>query len=205
MDYKKIGEFIAKERKSKKLTQAKLAEKLFVSEKTISKWENGNGVPDANSLQKMCEVFGVSINEILNGEKIPVENYKQKADEKLLEMQKSKEASDKRLLNIEIVLGVITVLSFMIIFYSSIYAIHELNIYVLPIILIVVAVVMLIVGALFCFYIEQKAGYYECGKCHHKYEPTFSQSLFSPHMGRTKYMKCPNCKQKSWHKKIVNK
>lgn len=205
MDYKKIGDFICKERKLKKLTQAKLAQKLFVSEKTISKWENGNGVPDTNSLQKLCEVFNVSINELLNGERITAENYKQKADDKLLEMQKSKEVSDKRLLNIEIVLGVITIVSFLIIYCCSIYAIYKLNTYVLPITFLIISLIMLFVGALFCFYIEQKAGYYECGKCHHKYVPTFSQSILSPHMGRTKYMKCPNCKQKSWHKKVVIK
>ena len=60
MDYNKIGQFIASERKNLKLTQAKLAEKLFVSEKTISKWENGNGVPDTNTLPKLCEIFRIS-------------------------------------------------------------------------------------------------------------------------------------------------
>ena len=67
MDYNKIGNLIMTERKAKKLTQAKLAEKLFVSEKTISKWETGNGIPDTNILPKLCEIFGISINEILNG------------------------------------------------------------------------------------------------------------------------------------------
>ena len=69
MDYNKIGEFIAKERKSKKMTQAKLAEKLFVSEKTISKWEQGKGVPDTENLPKLCEIFGVTLNELLAGER----------------------------------------------------------------------------------------------------------------------------------------
>lgn len=67
MDYNKIGAFIATERKAKKLTQTKLAEKLFISEKTISKWENGNGIPDTNTLPKLCEIFEVSLNELLNG------------------------------------------------------------------------------------------------------------------------------------------
>ena len=57
MDYNKIGEFISKERKLKKLTQVKLAGKVFVSEKTISKWEKGNGIPDTNTLTKLCEVL----------------------------------------------------------------------------------------------------------------------------------------------------
>ena len=69
MDYKKIGQFIESERKNLNITQAKLAEKLFVSNKTISKWENGKGIPDTESLKKLSEVFGVSINDLLNGEK----------------------------------------------------------------------------------------------------------------------------------------
>ena len=75
MNYNKIGAFILNERKAKNLTQAKLAEKLFVSEKTISKWENGNGIPDTNSLPKLCEIFGVSLNELLNGCRMNNEEY----------------------------------------------------------------------------------------------------------------------------------
>ena len=95
MDYNKIGEFIATERKTKKLTQAKLGELVFVSEKTISKWENGNGIPDTNSLVKLCEVFEVSLNELLNGGRMSKEEYKNKAEEELLKLQKEKEESTK--------------------------------------------------------------------------------------------------------------
>ena len=88
MDYNKIGEFIASLRKEKKLTQAKLAEKLFVSEKTISKWEKGNGIPDTNLLPKLCEIFEVSLDELLSGEKITIENKSQKNEQILLDMEK---------------------------------------------------------------------------------------------------------------------
>ena len=80
MDYNKIGNFIMTERKAKKLTQAKLAEKIFVSEKTISKWEKGKSLPDTNTLPKLCEILGVSLNELLSGEKIIKENNNQKAN-----------------------------------------------------------------------------------------------------------------------------
>ena len=79
MDYNKIGNFIATERKAKKLTQAKLAEKIFVSEKTVSKWENGKGIPDTNSLPKLCEIFNISLNELLSGERLLKENKQQNA------------------------------------------------------------------------------------------------------------------------------
>ena len=203
MDYKKIGDFIMTERKTKKLTQSKLAEKLFVSEKTISKWENGNGIPDTNTLPKLCEVFGITINELLNGERITAENYTLKAEDKLLELQKSKEECDKRALHSEIVIGTISTLSFLIILSLSAYAIIELGFLILPIILIIISTAIFITGCALCLYIEQKSGFYNCSKCNHKYVPTFWQVFFAPHLNRTRYMKCPNCKQKSWQKKVI--
>ena len=203
MDYNKIGNFIMNERKSKKLTQSKLAEKLFVSEKTISKWENGNGLPDTNSLPKLCEILDVSINELLNGERITSENYTNKAESTILELQKSKEISDKRLLNIEIVLGLISTLSFFILLFSSIYLIYNYNAVIAPIITTCLGFIIFIVGISFCIYIEQISGYYTCPICHHKYIPKYSQVCFSMHIGRTRHMKCPNCKKRSWNKKVI--
>lgn len=203
MDYNKIGAFIEAERKAKKLTQAKLAEKLFVSEKTISKWENGNGVPDTNTLPKMCAIFEVSINELLNGERIASENYTTMAENKLLELQKEKEEKDKMLLKIEVVLGVTSAITFLILLFSSLYAIHKLNILAMPIVMIVFGIAIFIVGCSFCLYIEQKAGYYICAKCNHKHVPTYKQVLFAPHICRTRYLKCPLCHKSSWNKKVI--
>ena len=202
MDYNKIGEFIASERKAKKLTQVKLAEKLFVSEKTISKWENGNGVPDTNTLPKLCEIFDVSINELLNGERISNENYANKAESKLLELQKAKIHADRRLMIIEFVLGFSNVLSFLIILFTSLYAIKEYNLIIIPVILICLSVIIFLVSMSFCLYIEQKAGYYLCKKCNHKYVPKYKTVFFAMHNGTIRYMKCPHCKKYSWQKKV---
>ena len=203
MDYNKIGTFIAAERKAKKLTQAKLAEKIFVSEKTISKWENGNGIPDTNTLPKLCEVFGVSMNELLNGERISSEEYANKAESELLKLQKEKEQSDKRLLVAEIVIGSITTLAFLFMFEIALFAIYELGYLVMPIVTIVLGVILFLTGISFCLYIEQKAGFYVCKKCGYKHVPSFKQVLFAMHMGRTRYMKCPHCQQKSWQNKVI--
>ena len=126
-----------------------------------------------------------------------------KNEEQLHDWQEEKVKADKRLLNIELVLAGITIFSFVIILLGAVYAITTLHLYTLPIIAIVVDVAMLIIGITACYYIEQKAGYYECTKCHHKYEPTLKQSCFAMHIGRTKYLKCPQCKQRSWHKKVL--
>ena len=200
MDYNKVGKFITVERKAKNLTQAKLAEKLFVSEKTVSKWENGKGLPDTNSLPKLCEIFGVSINELLNGERIVSENYVNKAEQKLLELQNAKVQADKHLLTMEIVLGVFSVLFLLAMcIVASVITMQEW----VRIVLIVVGVIMCLFGSMFALKIEQVAGYYKCPKCNHKYVPTFKQMSLSMHMGRTRSIKCPHCNKKSWHKKVV--
>ncbi len=202
MDYNKIGEFISNERKLKKLTQAKLAEKVFVSEKTISKWENGNGIPDTNTLPKLCKIFECTINELLNGERILKEDYSNKAEEKLLELQKVKEEKDKLLLTVEIIASFCVMLpAFTIIFLSTF--LFEKGLVAIPTIMIVVAVLSVITMCLIAIRIEQKAGYYQCEKCKHKHIPTFNQVLWAPHVNRTRKMKCPKCKQKSWQKKII--
>lgn len=203
MDYNKIGNLISTERKAKKLTQAKLAEKLFVSEKTVSKWETGKGSPDTNSLQKLCEIFNISINELLNGERISKDNYIPKAEEQLLALQKEKEESDKRLLLSEYIFGAIIVISFIIILYGAVYAIEQLHMSTLPIIVIVLDVIMFGVAAQFALFIEQKTGFYQCPKCQHKYIPKYHSVNLAMHIGRTRYMKCPNCNKYSWNKKVI--
>lgn len=204
MKYDKIGTFIMNERKEKKMTQAKLAEKLFVSEKTVSKWENGRGIPDTNTLPKLCEIFDVSLNELLNGERIEKEKYVEKAEEKLMELQASKIRSDKRLLFTEIVVGIIGVFAFFVLLLSAAFLLKQDSTQIaLPIIMIVSGVLILGVDCWICLFIEQKAGYYVCEKCNHKHIPTFGQVFIAPHIGRTRYMKCPNCQKKSWQKKIL--
>jgi transcriptional regulator with XRE-family HTH domain/DNA-directed RNA polymerase subunit RPC12/RpoP len=190
-------------REKRNMTQAKLAEILGVSSKTISKWETGKGIPDSNLLPKICEIFEISINELLNGERFKKEEYTSKAEEKLLALQKEKQESDKRLLRIEIVFACTSLISFLTILFASTYAINKLNIIVLPVIAIVVSFAIFIISMLYCLRIEQKAGYYICKKCNHKFVPTFKQISLSMHICRTRYIKCPHCKKYSWNRKII--
>ena len=200
MDYNKIGNFISSERKKRKLTQARLAEKLYVSEKTISKWENANGVPDTNSLLKLSEIFEISINELLNGERISQDNYINKAEEKLLELQIKNTEKDKILLSMEIVIGVLSILILLsLTFVASFLQMQTW----LRISLIIFSFIVAIIGILFALKIEQIAGYYVCKKCNHKYIPKYSQVLWATHINRTRHMKCPNCEHRTWHKKVI--
>ena len=200
MDYNKIGSFIASERKKLKLTQEKLANKLFVSAKLVSKWEKGNGIPDTNLLPKLCEIFGISLNELLNGERFSKDNYISKAEEKLLEVKKEKEQTDKRLLAMEIVSSVYSLfLMFSLILTTSFVEMPSW----IKVVLIVFAFVQFLVAMFIAIRIEQKTGLYECQKCHHKYVPTFGQVLCAMHVNRTRYLKCPHCGKRSWNKKVI--
>lgn len=200
MDYNKIGNFIATERKALNLTQSKLAEKIFVSEKTISKWENGNGVPDTDTLPKLCKIFNITINELLNGERVTDENYKASAENNLLELQKAKEDCTKLLLKTEVVTGIVST----ILLFSFILTASFVNMATwLRIVIISASFVLFLVICFLLIRIEQVAGYYECKHCKHKYKPTYLQVNLAPHMGRTRHMKCPNCGKKSWQKKVI--
>lgn len=84
MDQIKIGKFISSLRKEKGYTQEQLAEKLNVSNKSISRWENGNTMPDLSLIPKLCEILGISINELLSGERIESDEYQKKLEENII-------------------------------------------------------------------------------------------------------------------------
>lgn len=201
MDQIKIGKFIADCRKKKNLTQMQLAEKLNITDRAISKWECGRAMPDSSIMLELCETLDISVNELLLGEEIKMENYNKKTELNLIELVKQKEESDKRLLNIEIVLMAISITFFIAII--AIVSFVDMPLWA-KIVIGIGGFIQLLASTLICFRIEQKAGYYECQECHHRYVPTFLQSSIAPHMGRTKYMKCPKCGKKGWNKKVLS-
>ncbi len=202
MDLIKIGKFISERRKLQNLTQSQLAEKLNITDRAISKWETGRSLPDASIMIELCNILEISVNDLLNGEMEDMKNYKEKYDELLVQIVRQKEEADKKLLSLEIVIGVLSVI--IILFFSIVAKYFEMD-ESLRIILVIVGFVIGITGLLFATKIEQTAGYYECKKCGYRYIPKFLSILFSMHINRTRYMKCPHCQKKSWQKKVVGK
>lgn len=100
MDQVKIGKFIAECRKSKNLTQMQLAEKLNITDRAVSKWETGKGMPDSSIMLELCNELGISVNELLCGEKIKMDNYNEKAEENFIELKRSSERIERNLQNI---------------------------------------------------------------------------------------------------------
>ena len=91
MNQTEIGEFIAKCRKEKKLTQAQLAERLNITDRAVSKWETGKSMPDSSIMLELCEILGITVNDLLSGEKISMESYEKKADENLIALKRKDE------------------------------------------------------------------------------------------------------------------
>lgn len=202
MDQAKIGRFIAERRKTAGLTQMQLAEKLSITDRAVSKWETGRSLPDSSIMLELCKELNITVNDLLSGEVVTMENNNKETEKNLLALVREKEKADKRLLNIEIVLGFITSIFFMtLIFVASFVEMQNW----IRILLIVVGMVLFAIGIGYCLKIEQTAGYYECSECGNKYVPSFKSVLFAMHLNRTRFMKCPECGKRSWQKKVIRK
>lgn len=202
MEQVKIGKFIASKRKEQGLTQLQLAEKLGITDRAVSKWETGKSLPDASLMPELCKLLKITINDLLCGEVVSVENYNEKAEKALLEMVKKEEMQNKKLMMYENVIGFSSTISFLIQVFVAVFFVKNTTAQIL---LFILAFAFLIVGVSFALKIEAETGYYECQKCHNKYVPKYSSVYFAMHLGTTRYMKCPKCGKKSWQKKVMSK
>ena len=202
MDQIKIGRFIAECRKKQDLTQMQLAEKLNITDRAVSKWETGRSLPDSSIMLELCDVLQISVNDLLSGEVVTMDNYNKKLEENLLEIKREKEQADKRLLGLEIFIAILVIAILVVAVLVASYV--EMADW-MRIVIIVAALIPCIIGLAYAIKIEQVAGYYQCAECGHKYVPKYSSVLWSMHMGRTRHMRCPKCNKKSWQKKVISK
>ena len=205
MDQVKIGRFIAQRRKANQMTQLQLAEKLGITDRAVSKWENGRSMPDAALMPELCQLLGITINDLFNGEVTDMENYNEKTEKLLLEMAKEKEQADKRLLTMEIVIGAVsTAFLLAMVAVGSIFLSDDKQRWIF-FLLLGIGFVQFIICMQIALRIEQVAGYYECQKCGHKHVPSYGAVTIAMHMGRTRWLKCPHCGKWSWNKKVLKK
>ena len=202
MDQIKIGRFIAECRKKNNLTQMQLAEKLNITDRAISKWENGKAMPDSGIMLELCNELKISVNELLSGEMIDMKEYDKKTEELLVELARQDELKNKKLMT-----SMWTILITSSIFYFGILllAVNILEKGVLLGTIICTSTVLFVVASFIALKFEVDAGYYECKKCHHRFIPTFMQAVIAPHMSTTRYLKCPECHKKNWAKKVMKK
>lgn len=202
MNQVKIGKFIAECRKKNSLTQMQLAEKLNITDRAISKWENGKAMPDSSIMLDLCNELKISVNELLSGEMIDMNNYNEIAEKTLLEMAKKEERQNKRLMT-----SMWTILITSAIFYIGILllAVNTLEEGIMLGAIICISTIVFIIAGFIGLKFEVDAGYYECKNCHHKFVPTYKEVMFATHLATTRHLKCPKCHKKSWAKKVMSK
>ena len=200
MDQLKIGKFIADCRKEKGLTQWQLAEKLGITDKAISKWERGIAMPDTSIMLELSDILGISVNELLNGEKLNMENNNQKNEQLLLDMAKEIERKNKTIWSAMWTLMTISIIGLLAGILAAAFLIPE-GVWQLVAILGVSAIFLIP-----CFYalkLEVSVGAYKCKNCGNEIVPTYKEALNAMHKGTTRYLKCPKCNKRTWCKKVI--
>ena len=203
MDQVKIGKFLSDERKAKGYTQKQLSELLGISDKTISKWECGNGFPEASLLLPLCNELGITVNELLTGERISQQNYKKKAEENMVNMIREKEENKQKIL-LTTIIGVISTITFVtlllvVCFYTDVITLP------IKMVLMVIAISVFGVGLYVAMWGDRKIGYFKCRNCNQLFTPTFMQYTMGMHIASTRYLKCPHCKTRTWCRKVMTK
>ncbi len=202
MNQEKIGRFIAECRKNNNLTQAQLAEKLHITDRAVSKWETGRSMPDSSIMLDLCKELKISVNDLLSGEVIAMENYNKEMESNLIEMVKQKQEADRRLLRMESLAGIMAGIPFAAGCVIGLFVpMEEWK----QVVVVLSSMIPLLVAIPFLLRIEQVAGYYECKHCNNKYVPKYKSVFAAAHIGRTRYMRCPKCKKMSWNKKVLTR
>ena len=200
MDQIKIGRFIAECRKKANLTQVQLADRLGITDKAVSKWERGVAMPDTSIMLDLCDILHISVNELLSGEKIDMENSDQKNEQLLLDIAKELEKKNKTI-------------------WSSMWAIMTVSMTAMIAGIFIAAflipegpwqfVALLGICAVFlipCFYavkLEVSVGAYKCKNCGHEIVPTYKEAMMAMHRGFTRHLMCPKCNKRTWCKKVM--
>ncbi|MDD2209658.1 MAG: helix-turn-helix transcriptional regulator [Bacilli bacterium] len=202
MDPVKIGNFIRNCRKEKGFTQEELANKIFVSPKTISKWECGNGTPDVSIMARLCQELDINLNELFSGERLDDKKYKINAEKNLKIMVDLERERNKKALVSEIVLGIAVTLASLTLFILS--AFFAMEVYQ-RVILILIGVVVFLLGIAGLLIIEHQNGYFECPNCGEVFRPTFKQYFMGLHTITKRRLKCPNCEKTSLCQRRLSK
>ena len=200
MDQIKIGKFIAECRKNNNLTQMQLAEKLNITDRAISKWENGKAMPDSSIMLDLCNELKISVNELLSGEMNNMENINEKQEQLLIDMAKEVEQKNKIIwTSMWVIMGVSMTALLAGIFISA-FLIPE---GIWQLIIILGICILFLIPCFYALKLEVSVGAYKCKNCGYEIVPTYSEALWAMHRGTTRYLKCPKCNKRTWSKKII--
>ncbi len=202
MNQVKIGKFIAACRKNASLTQMQLAEKLGITDRAVSKWETGKALPDSSIMLELCDILGVTVNDLLSGEKMSMENSNQKNEQLLLDMAKELEKKNKTIWSSMWVIMGVSMTALLAGIFISAFLIPEGT---WQLVTILGICILFLIPCFYALKLEVSVGAYRCKNCGHEIVPTYSEALWAMHRGTTRYLKCPECGKRTWCKKVLKK
>lgn len=195
MDLNKTGKFIALIRKEKGLTQRELAEKLNLSEKTISKWERGVGFPDISLILPLCKCLEIDANELMTGERLQDKQYRINAENNLLKLMDK--TSPKLKYTISTISAIVTILITLGLILLAGFVIEEVWIKIL---VCVMSVLLVVSNIALILLVAVNTEVYECCHCGEKFVPTMREYSMGAHTMKKRYLRCPYCHKKGWNK-----
>ncbi len=201
MDVIKIGQFIRNLRKERSLTQREVAEQLHVSEKTISKWETGKGFPEISLMLPLCNFFGISMNELLSGERLDEKQYVENAENNIISLVNDRTTPRRKVIISSISCFFATLASLALILISAFFVTQVW----LRLVMIGIALIVVISNVAVILLVAVSTEIYKCDKCGEKFAPTLSAYIFAPHTFSRRYLKCPHCGKKCWDKSNIRK
>ena len=191
MEPTRISRFIAERRKALGLTQRQLAEQLSVSDKAVSKWETGRGLPDVLLMPPLCAALGITVNDLLSGERVGEGDYRKKAEENMMELMRENAENRQRLLQ-SIACGGVTVV--------AVCALVALAAFLpLPafarVALLLLAMATAVVGIWAAATLDARAGWFECPHCKELFAPAMADYVKGRHTFTRRRLTCPHCGQ----------
>ena len=201
MNQIKIGRFIAECRKKANLTQMQLAEKLGITDKAISKWERGIAMPDTSIMLELCDILSISVNELLSGEKINMDNN-QKNEQLLLDMAKELEKKSKTIWSSMWAIMIVSMTALIAGIFIAAFLIPE---GVWQLVAILGICVLFLIPCFYALKLEVSVGAYKCQNCGYEIVPTYKEAMMAMHRGFTRHLLCPECHKRTWCKKVLKK
>ena len=201
MDQIKIGKFIAEERKAKKYTQRELADKLSISDKTISKWERGNGFPEVSLLLPLCNELEITVNELLSGERLQAMDYKKKAEKNMVNLVKEAQESKKKII-MSAMVGVLVIVAAVPLFVVA--GMFEMQVWT-RVLLMGIGFVIMVIGIAIACVLDREAGAFECPECNNRFVPDMKSYIMGPHTITKRKLVCPYCGAHKYCKKVLTK
>ena len=201
MDQIAIGKFIAEERKRKGYTQKQLSEKLEISDKTVSKWERGNGFPEVSLLLPLCKELDITVNELLSGERVSLEDYQRTAEENMVNLVKEAQESRKKII-LSAVVALLVVVAAVPLFVLS--GALEMETW-LRCVLIAIGFVVLFLGIAVACVLDREAGAFECPECKTRFVPDMKAYVMGPNTITKRKLTCPHCGAHKYCRKVLTK